>query len=110
METNRLVREKNTISKMLALYCQKVHQPANAPLCEACLQLENYAHQRITHCPFGAKKPTCATCKVHCYKPEQREAIRQVMRFCGPRMLLHHPILTVFHLVDGFRFKPDKKD
>lgn len=40
-----------------------------------------------------------ANCKVHCYKPEVREQIRQVMRFSGPRMLLYHPVLAVWHLV-----------
>ena len=27
------------------------------------------------------EKTFCANCKVHCYKPEMREQIRQVMRF-----------------------------
>lgn len=28
------------------------------------------------------------------------------MRHAGPRMLLHHPILTMLHLLDGFRKPP----
>jgi hypothetical protein len=32
-----------------------------------------------------------------------REAIRTVMRFAGPRMLLSHPILALFHVVEGWR-------
>jgi hypothetical protein len=28
-----------------------------------------------------------------------RELIRRVMRYAGPRMLLKHPILAVFHLI-----------
>ncbi len=41
------------------------------------------------------KKTFCANCKVHCYKPQMREQIRQVMRFSGPRMLLYHPVLAI---------------
>jgi hypothetical protein len=37
-----------------------------------------------------------------------REQIRQVMRYAGPRMLLHNPILTIRHLLDG-RIKAFRK-
>ena len=36
---------------------------------------------------------------VHCYQPQMREQIRQVMRYSGPRMLLYHPVLAIWHLV-----------
>ena len=49
--------------------------------------------------PFMKEKTFCANCKVHCYKPEMREKIRKVMRFSGPRMLLYHPALAVWHLI-----------
>jgi hypothetical protein len=29
-----------------------------------------------------------------------RERIRSVMRYSGPRMLLRHPVLSVWHLLD----------
>ena len=105
MKNSRLARECNTISKMIVLYCSKHHESIDALLCDDCQTLETYAHQRIAHCPFGTLKPTCARCTVHCYKPEQRAAIRQVMRFSGPRMLIHHPLLTLLHLLDGLRFR-----
>lgn len=103
----RLSREKETISKMIARFCSQHHHPEPAPLCHECRELETYAHHRIEHCPFGPTKPTCALCTVHCYLPEKREAIRQVMRYAGPRMLLRHPILTVLHLIDSRRFPPE---
>jgi uncharacterized paraquat-inducible protein A len=107
MKTNRrLRREKETISKMIVLFCRQTHAPENTVLCQDCLELEAYAHQRIQHCPYGASKPTCARCTVHCYQPQKREAIRQVMRYAGPRMLLHHPLLTLQHLIDTLRFPP----
>jgi hypothetical protein len=36
-----------------------------------------------------------------------REKVKKVMRYSGPRMLWHHPILAVHHLIDG-RKKPEK--
>jgi hypothetical protein len=56
---------------------------------------------RLDRCPFGEDKPTCATCPIHCYKPQVRDRIREVMRFAGPRMLWHHPILAIRHVLDG---------
>lgn len=102
----RLQREAHTIELMLELYCQKNHN-SRLNLCSECSELKNYALSRLERCPFGEKKPTCANCTVHCYKPAQRQHIRQVMRFSGPRMLLRHPILTVLHLwVDSRRKAP----
>jgi hypothetical protein len=61
---------------------------------------------RLDRCPYFPNKPTCANCPTHCYKPDMREQVRAVMRYAGPRMLIKHPILAVFHLIDG---KLDKR-
>jgi superfamily II helicase len=74
-------------------------------LCESCLQMKNYAEQRTEKCRFGKDKPICANCPVHCYKPEMRQKIREVMRYSGPRMLTKHPFLAIMHFVDKKRFK-----
>jgi hypothetical protein len=37
-----------------------------------------------------------------------RERIREVMRYAGPRMPLRHPILSIFHFIDGKRPAPAK--
>ena len=75
------------------------------PLCPQCQALLDYAHQRQEHCKFGEDKPSCTRCPVHCYKPAMREHIRQVMRYSGPRMLLHDPIMAIRHLWDFLRAK-----
>jgi hypothetical protein len=36
-----------------------------------------------------------------------REKVKKVMRYSGPRMLLHHPGLAMHHVIDG-RKKPEK--
>ena len=43
---------------------------------------------------------------MHCYKPQMREKIRDVMRFSGPRMIFHHPIAAVRHVIET---KKEKK-
>ena len=91
-------REKQVVSQIIALYCRKKHG-GKKQLCPACAALDRYARQRSDRCPFMETKTFCSNCKVHCYKPEKREQIREVMRFSGPRMLLYHPGLAVWHLV-----------
>lgn len=95
----RLAHEVDIVRKMIALYCRGMHGTPDSQLCMDCLSLAIYAAQRTERCPFGVDKPTCAKCSIHCYKTEMREQIRQVMRYAGPRMLFHHPILAVHHLL-----------
>jgi hypothetical protein len=59
--------------------------------------------KKLAKCPFGAQKPTCANCPIHCYQPAQRAAIRAVMAYAGPRMLLRHPMMALQHTLAGLR-------
>jgi len=101
--------EKLLVSEMIALYCRKQHGTPKGSLCPECQQLHDYALARIDRCPFMETKTFCSACKVHCYKPEMREKIRAVMRFSGPRMLLYHPILAIWHLICSMREKRKAK-
>ncbi len=98
------LREKNTVSKMIHIYCRSKHG-TQSTLCDDCLQLEKYAHTRLEHCTFGEDKPVCKHCSVHCYKPEYKEQIKEVMRFAGPRMLFYHPADALRHLWKRIRNK-----
>lgn len=104
----RLIRELTTIDRMIRIYCQDHHHTAKA-LCAECAELRAYAEQRLERCPFQEAKSTCANCTVHCYNAQMRERVRNVMRYAGPRMLLRHPVLTVYHLLDGRRPAPKLK-
>lgn len=73
-------REKRIVSQMIALYCKKKHG-VKGTLCPDCAALDAYAKQRSDKCPFMETKTFCSNCKVHCYRPEMRERIRDVMRF-----------------------------
>jgi hypothetical protein len=100
--SKRLAREWKTISAMLRLYCRR-HHHAREKLCAECESMLEYARARLDRCRFGAEKPACAKCPVHCYSHERRERIKEVMRYAGPRMLLSHPILSLCHLLDSRR-------
>jgi hypothetical protein len=98
-------RERKTIDAMLRIYCHDHHETTN-DLCAECAELAEYAHARLDKCPFQEEKTTCANCPIHCYKADKRERVRAVMRYSGPRMLWHHPILTMYHFLDGRRKEP----
>ena len=96
-------REKVIVSRMIALYCRKNH--GGKTLCPDCAALDAYARQRSDKCPFMETKTFCSNCRVHCYQPEMREKIRAVMRFSGPRMLFHHPIPAIHHMIESHKEK-----
>ena len=91
-------REKETVSLMIRLYCRKKH--GGKELCPACAELDAYARLRSDKCPFMETKTFCSNCKVHCYKKDMREKIREVMRFSGPRMIFHHPVMAIRHVIE----------
>lgn len=104
--TGRLKREMQTLMCMARIYCADHHPAAARPsfdLCEDCLALMEYAHRRLEKCPYQQNKPTCQNCPIHCYRKTQREQVREVMRYAGPRMAWRHPLKALTHLYDQFR-------
>ncbi|QDF65825.1 nitrous oxide-stimulated promoter family protein [Shewanella sp. SNU WT4] len=99
-----LLNEFKTLTAMISIYCH--HQHGGKPLCDDCQQLLEYANMRLDRCPYGATKPTCNKCPVHCYKPEPKALMREVMIFAGPRMLIYHPILALQHLIKERKATP----
>jgi hypothetical protein len=103
------------------IYCRGVHKGAErtalvsdgaelgvygrrAPaVCGECADLLRYAEKRRAYCPKDPK-PFCSHCDTHCYSAEMRERMRAVMRYAGPRSVLHgHAIDGVKHLIEGRR-------
>jgi hypothetical protein len=103
----RLDRERRTIDAMVRIYC-RYHHGTRGELCRECADLHEYALLRLDRCRYQDGKPTCANCPVHCYRPDMRERVREVMRYSGPRMLLRHPYLALAHLRDGRRKPPER--
>ena len=95
---SRIEREKRTVSMMITLYCR--HKLGAKEMPEEYKTLEAYAHKRLDGCKFGDKKPACKRCPIHCYKPDMRERVREVMRWAGPRMIIYNPIAAIRHILN----------
>ena len=91
--------EQQLSAQMIALYCRSKHKSPKGTLCRECQELAQYAARRTQHCPRMAQKTFCSTCPHPCYNPEMRQSMRKVMKYAGPRMLLHHPWQALRHLV-----------
>ena len=98
--------EARTVACMIRIYCRGKHG-GKKTLCPQCQELLDYANLRLSKCPHGDGKPFCSNCKIHCYKQDMKEAIREVMRYAGPRMMFCHPAIAVRHLVE---MKKDRRE
>ena len=95
---SNIITDKKTVAAMVHIYCHDTHGTPRGTLCDGCGALLAYADERLTRCPFEEEKTTCRDCPVHCYRPVEKDAMKEVMRYAGPRMLLRHPLLAVRHL------------
>ena len=103
----RRLREKRTISQMVAMYCAGHHDDAQRTetahcgeaVCPECKVIDDYALLRTERCRQMATKVSCEQCGNHCYRPEERQRICAVMRYAGPRMITKHPIAAIRHLL-----------
>ena len=103
----RMAREYRTLDAMIHIYCRDKHG-TKRELCVECQELLDYARVRLEKCPFQEEKSTCVNCKVHCYRGDMRERVREVMRYAGPKMMFRHPYLAFMHLaVDSRREAPE---
>jgi hypothetical protein len=53
-------------------------------LCDECADHARYAEKRRAYCPQHPK-PFCANCPTHCYKSDEADWQREMMRYSGPR-------------------------
>lgn len=102
MKQKTIEKDKVTIEKMITIYCKHKHDPKDE-LCPECSELLHYAKKRLELCRHGENKPTCGKCSIHCYKPDMRTKIKEVMRYVGPRMVLYHPIEALRHLLEALK-------
>lgn len=111
-EEKRFRRDTKTLYAMAQIYCSAHHaedarEKDEQGLCPDCAQAIAYSIERTRVCP-REHQGNCEDCPIHCYKPEQRQAIREIMAFAGPRMLTRHPVLTYFYLKKKLKNKRSK--
>ena len=93
---NRIEREKQTVRKMIELYCR--HRLKQDTMPDQYQHLTEFACRRLDHCRYGENKTACKDCPTHCYAPKEREQIREVMRWVGPRMIFYSAEEAIRHL------------
>ncbi len=77
-----IAKDLKTVTKFVEVYCREHHTPNGGGPCEQCRDLLAYAKQRLTRCPYDPK-PRCKDCRTHCYRPDYRKRMQEVMRFSG---------------------------
>lgn len=98
-------REMRVMEQMIGLWCHGEHGSAKGELCDGCRELRDYALERTRRCPRMAVKTFCSACDIRCYNKAMGDRVREAMRYSGPRMIFHHPVLAVGHLADTLRAK-----
>lgn len=96
-------KEIEVVTLMIRHYCHGKHKTRKHELCPECAGLSEYVKMRRIKCPHKENKPFCANCKIHCYKQEMRQRIREVMRYSGPRIVFRHPFISLKHLIESKR-------
>ena len=123
MHDAAIVHDTMLLGDFAVIYCKGNHAgAAKAPLasegaslgaygaeppvvCERCADLLAYAEKRRAYCSKDPK-PFCSHCDTHCYTPEQARYMREVMRYAGPRSLLHgHAVDGIRHVIEGRKAK-----
>lgn len=111
------------VGRMVEIYCHGNHSdrsahPLTSPaqlqgvytrgvpvLCEECSDHLRYAEERRALCPKNPK-PFCANCDIHCYRSDEAEWERQMMRYSGPRSVFHGlAIDAIKHVIETIRYR-----
>ncbi len=72
----RIEREKQTVCKMIELYCR--HHLKQNRMPDEYQHLAEFACRRLDHCKYGEQKTAFKECPTHCYAPKEREQIREI--------------------------------
>jgi len=100
-------RDTKILARFIDVFCGTKHVGAEktvreidgetrVALCADCHELLDYSIARRELCPQDPK-PSCKDCKIHCYRPEMRVRIREVMRHSGMYMIKRGRIDWVLH-------------
>lgn len=110
--THKEIKDLRVLVRFTEVYCRAHHHECSrGPLtdglaarlagrksayCDACRAFLQYAIERRLRCPLDPK-PACKHCPVHCYKPQMRQRVREVMRFAGPYLIKRGRIDLLWH-------------
>jgi hypothetical protein len=106
--TRQMIKDIRVIGVFTEVWCaghrhsgrQLVTMPGSdrqVQLCPDCAEFLGYAVMKRQKCPLEAEKPSCKHCRIHCYAPQQRATVRQIMAWSGRRMLLRGRLDYLWH-------------
>ncbi len=94
-------QDQATLVAIGKIYCRAHHgadrRPDASGLCPECASVIEYALAKTQRCPNN-HEGNCKDCPIHCYNGAMRDAVRAMMSYAAPRMLLRHPVMTVRYL------------
>lgn len=106
--TGQQVKDIKVIARFTEVWCAGQHHDGKQPLtvcpgvppltlCPDCTAFLQYAVKKRLCCPLEAEKPTCRRCRIHCYAPQQRALVKQIMAWSGRRMILRGRLDYLWH-------------
>jgi uncharacterized paraquat-inducible protein A len=107
------IRDLKILARFIELFCHARHnmkavgervipeilrqgKGSAKTICVACAELLEHGMKKRGACPLDPK-PTCKSCHVHCYTPEQRRKVREIMAYSGKRMILRGRLDYLWH-------------
>lgn len=99
---SKVDKDIKILREFIQIYCDTKHKDMpktnenNITLCEECHDILRYSSMRRENCPLDPK-PTCKNCEIHCYKPEYRQRIKEIMRHSGMTLIKRGRIDLIFH-------------
>lgn len=111
--THKERKDLRVLAQFTSVYCKVHHVAKKAPLqsdtpiftnlkvdkypvCDSCRDFLFYAIERRLRCPLDPR-PVCKHCHVHCYKPDYREKVREIMRFSGKYLMMRGRLDLLWH-------------
>jgi hypothetical protein len=95
-------KDSKVLEHFIQIYCDTKHIKAiksekeGLTLCPECYETLVYSRLRRELCPLDPK-PACKNCEIHCYKPDQRQKIKDIMRHSGMHLIKRGRIDMLLH-------------
>ncbi len=107
--TTEQIKDLQVLARFIELFCRARHdrktgvaipeilsQGKGGTLCPDCAELLQHGMKKRSLCPLDPK-PACKNCHIHCYTPQYREKIREIMAWSGKRMILRGRLDYLWH-------------
>ncbi len=111
----KVIGDLKTLVKFIEVYCDGHHNDDDRKqielkthnlheltgrhprLCADCQKLLTHALVKRTICPMDPK-PQCKHCPKHCYHPNYRQKIQEVMKYSGRKLVMRGRVDYLLHL------------